>query len=79
MMDKNLLKALEPIETEFDVFLMTDEDALEFVKADKESINETINREIEIAKTCNKDMASGMEYVLQFINSFLQNRIDEGY
>lgn len=79
MTDKKLMRAfLGPIEEEFDVLLMTSEEALEFVDLDRKSLIETIDKEIDFHKT-NEDFINGMEYVKGIIYAYYQGRIDEGY
>jgi hypothetical protein len=77
-MDEKLIKALEPIESDFEVFLMDADEALEFVKSDKESIHNTLDEEIEFSKS-NEDFANGLRQAQAMVDAFMQKRIDEGY
>jgi len=48
MMDKELIKALEPIEEKFDVNLFTFDEALEFYKSDVEEYKSFVNQSIDL-------------------------------
>jgi len=55
MMDKKLIKALEPIEEKFDVNLFTFDEALEFYKSDVEEYKSFVNQSIDIIQQERKD------------------------
>jgi hypothetical protein len=78
MMDKKLIETLKPIEEKFDVSLMTDKEALEFVDLDRKSLVQLIDEEIDFHRA-NQDFINGMEYVRGLVNTFFQARINEGY
>lgn len=78
MMDKKLIKVLEPIEDEFDVDLFTFDEALEFVESDMKSLMEIFDKEIEL-HSGNPNFADGLFYAKSIVKTFMEIRIDEGY
>jgi hypothetical protein len=79
IVDKDLVKKLQKLEEEFDVVLVTEDDALEFVKSDKEELCKMLDEECKTLKDKNLDFAKGVYHARKIVDAYMQGRIDEGY
>jgi len=88
MMDKELIKALEPIEEKFEVDLFTFDEALEFYKSDikeyKSFVNQSINliqqersdEELNADESC---YIRGLKDSIEAVDLIFGGRIEEGF
>jgi len=84
MMDSKLIKKLEPLEEKFDCSLLTEDEALEFIKSDSEEIIKALDYEIDLVKEDKDDnevkaYIKGIEASKFAIRSVLNTRIEEGF
>jgi len=88
MMDKELIKALEPIEEEFDVNLFTFDEALEFYKSDVEGYKSFVNQSIDLIQQERKDeelYANELSYIeglkqgIKIVEMIFGGRVGEGF
>jgi len=86
MMDKKLIEALEPIEDEFDVLLLTEEEVQEFLKLDLEMMEKIFEDEMMLAsnyypedKIAVEHYVNGLRQGLQIARTYYNIRIDEGF
>jgi len=91
MMDEKLIQALEPIEQEFDVYLMSEKEVQEFLASDLNFMEKAFAEEIDSAvKTKNElngqdDISNAVGYIaglqmgLQIARTWYDERIEEGF
>ena len=90
-MDEKLIQALEPIEQEFDVYLMSEKEVQEFLASDLNFMEKAFAEEIDSAvKTKNElngqdDISNAVGYIaglqmgLQIARTWYDERIEEGF
>lgn len=88
-MDKELIKALEPIEEKFDVELFTFDEALEFYKSDIESYKSIVNQLIVTIRNGRKDdkelyadelgYINGLKQGIETVGAVFGGRVEEGF
>jgi len=88
MMDKKLIKALEPIEEKFEVELFTFDEALEFYKSDIEEYKSFVNQSIDFTRQGRKDedlysnelgYIEGLKQGVKVIEMIFGGRIEDGF
>lgn len=78
-MDKSLVEKIGKLSDEFDVVLLTEEEALEFVGSDKDELCNMLDEESKLMKDKNLDFAKGIYHARKIVDAYMQGRIDEGY
>lgn len=73
------MKKLENLVTSSMSFLLTEEEALEFVSSDKEELCKMLDEESKATKDKNLDFAKGIYHARKIVDAYMQGRIDEGY
>ena len=91
MMDKELIKALEPLEDKFDVVLMTEEEVQEFLASDLKFMEEAFNEEIASARKMKESLLgtdgeanaagyiAGVQMGLEIARTWYDTRIEDGF
>ena len=81
MMDSKLIKKLEPLEEKFDCSLLTEDEALEFIKSDLEEIIKALDHEINLVKHVPeaKSWIYGIETSKNIIKMIIDSRIELGF
>jgi len=88
MMDIKLIKALEPIEEEFEVDLFTFDEALDFYKSDIEEYKTFVNQIIKTTRQGRKDeelntdescYIRGLKDSLEAVDLIFGGRVEEGF
>jgi len=88
MMDKKLIKVLEPIEEKFEVELFTFDEALSFYKSDIESYKSFVNKIIETSRNGRKDeelnadescYIRGLKDSIEAVDLIFGGRVEEGF
>ena len=88
MMDKKLIKALEPIEEKFEVELFTFDKALEFYKSDIESYKSFVDSLIKSTQRGREDnelyanelgYINGLRKSIEVVDLIFGGRVKEGF
>jgi len=91
MMDKELIKALEPLEEKFDVVLMAEEEVQEFLASDLKFMEEVFDQEIVSARKTKESLLgtdgeanaegyiAGVQMGLEIARTWYDNRIEDGF
>ena len=88
MMDKKLIRALEPIEERFEVELFTFDEALEFYKSDIESYKSFIDSLIKSTQRGREDkelsvnessFIDGLKESVKVVDLIFGGRVEEGF